>query len=444
MNRQWEFSRNAAKFVLYAALACLQFIAGTRKLSASDRVAISDTKNNRVLIFDAPWHTNESASVVLGQADFLHGSPNRGGKPAANTLRMPMGLAKDSDGNLYVADLGNCRILQFRPPFTNGMSASQIIKDPGFASASCDSDSMSFPLQTRGLVVPISLIGGASGNLFAVDMLSSRVLQYQSLSTKPNLVLGESKAEPEDYASNCEFRDEVTAETLCAPLGIAFDAEGNLWVADAGDNRVLKFEPPFSPSMRATLELGQPAETAFTSNSYRSAECGRSSAQDDPNSDEIESICPSGPESPTGKSLYSPRSLAFDGHGNLWVADQNNGRILEYVAPFSNGMTATIVIGEEDFRHRSLGGQHPQVVSANTLTAGTDLAFDSSGSLMVVDSLQHRVLVFNPPFRNGMPATLVLGSADFKNTNFNRDGRFLPRRAIAANLLNEPSDLVVF
>jgi len=449
MKRQPRFSRNTVTLVLYASLGCLQCICSTNKLAASDRIAVSDMKNNRVLIFDTPLAKNERASVVLGQADFVHGSPNRGGDPAADTLKMPMGLTKDSSGNLYVADLGNCRVLQFRPPFTSGMNASLIIQDPGFASASCNTDSLDFPLRVKGLVVPDSVAVDNGGNLFVVDTISSRVLEYSppfSSAMVPKLVLGQSTAvNPSVFGCVNHLRDDdATARTLCGPEGIAFDSEGNLWVADSGDNRVLEFVPPFFPGMAARLEVGQPAETAFTSTLSHPRQCGQGSGRDDPDSPENENLCPAGRESPSGESLYSPCSLAFDAGGNLWVADGYNGRILEFVPPFSNGMAAATVVGEEDFRHRSFGGQTLQAISANTLTDGTDLAFDASGNLLVVDHLEHRVLIFNPPIRSAMPAASVLGSADFTDTNLTPDGRYIPHRGIAANLFNQPIHLVVF
>jgi hypothetical protein len=96
-------------------------------------IVVSDMVNNRVLIYNAPIHTNEPPSVVLGQADFVHGKVNRGGAETANTLNLPLVLAKDPEHNLYVADTDNCRIVRFRPPFTNGMNADLIIElaEPG-------------------------------------------------------------------------------------------------------------------------------------------------------------------------------------------------------------------------------------------------------------------------------------------------------------------------
>jgi len=39
-------------------------------------------------------------------------------------MNEPTDVAVDAEGNLYVSDGPNCRVLQFKPPFTTGMSAS--------------------------------------------------------------------------------------------------------------------------------------------------------------------------------------------------------------------------------------------------------------------------------------------------------------------------------
>ena len=94
--------------------------------------------------------------------------------------------------------------------------------------------------------------------------------------------------------------------------GIALDAQGNLWVADAGNNRVLRF--PASQLVANTIEpaadrvIGQPD---FVSND--APKCG--------------STCQT-----NQAVLLQPQSLAFDGSGALYVAD-GYARVLYYPSP---------------------------------------------------------------------------------------------------------------
>jgi hypothetical protein len=163
------------------------------------------------------------------------------------------------------------------------------------------------------------------------------------------------------------------------PEGIAFDAGGNLWVADTDNHRVLRFDAPFTNGQPASVVLGQPD---FTSTSA--------------------------PTPPTPTSMNSPRSVAVDAAGNLWVADSRNHRVLRYSPPFSNGKAASLVIGQPRLDTNS--GPNPPAASSLLFPSGVTV--DSSGSLWVVDS-NRRVLGYDPPFANGQAASTVLGQSDF-------------------------------
>jgi sugar lactone lactonase YvrE len=92
---------------------------------------VSDLNNNRVLKFTPPFSNGMSASVVLGQTDLAHGTPNQGvDKPNGDTLSMPWGLAINTDGNLVVADTYNNRILTFSLPLETGNAAGVVVGQP--------------------------------------------------------------------------------------------------------------------------------------------------------------------------------------------------------------------------------------------------------------------------------------------------------------------------
>lgn len=110
----------------------------------------------------------------------------------------------------------------------------------------------------------------------------------------------------------------TTATGLQSPVAVQFDSSGNLWVADEVNNRVLEFTFPLSTGQSATLVIGQGSFTTGTA-------------------------------ATSADGLNHPFGVAFGYPGNLWVADLNNRRVLEFTPPFSTGQTATVVIGQPSF-----------------------------------------------------------------------------------------------
>jgi len=55
---------------------------------------------------------------------------------------------------LWVADNGNSRVLEFEPPFSNGMNASTVIGKPNFTNLSCTVTQSTTSFQGGPAVVP--------------------------------------------------------------------------------------------------------------------------------------------------------------------------------------------------------------------------------------------------------------------------------------------------
>ena len=80
---------------------------------------IADTGNNRVLEYDTPFIKGTTADQVYGQGgSFATRGQNKGGL-SASSMAIPTGVAVDTAGNLYVAELGNSRVLIFKTPLTS-------------------------------------------------------------------------------------------------------------------------------------------------------------------------------------------------------------------------------------------------------------------------------------------------------------------------------------
>jgi sugar lactone lactonase YvrE len=315
----------------------------------------------------------QAATIVLGQPGFIS---NAAGPTSATALSNPVGVAADKAGNVWVVDGRNYRVVRFTVPLANGMAASMVIGQPDLITNTQNNGGRT----ASSLGGPNAVAVDASGNLWVADAgANGRVLRYSPPFTNfmaASLVLGQPNF---TSVGGSASQTTVGGTGGGGPTGLAFDVSGNVWVADTGNNRVLRFDAPFKNGQPASIVLGQPN---FTSSSAATP--------------------------PTASSLNRPQSVFVDASGNLWVADSWNHRVLRYSPPFTNGQAATTVIGQPFFTSASV----PAASTAVSLRLPRGVHFDPSGSLYVTDA-NNRVLGYDPPFANGQAAATVLGQSDF-------------------------------
>jgi hypothetical protein len=120
--------------------------------------------------------------------------------------------------------------------------------------------------------------------------------------------------------------------------------------------------------------------------------------------------------------FYGSEAAVVDAAGNLWVADTENNRVLRFDYPLSNGMNASVVLGQPDFNTSNLPNQGGAAPTANTLYYPRGLALDPAGSLWVADDNNNRVLGFGAPFTSNMNASVVIGQASYTSGDPNGGG----------------------
>lgn len=385
-------------------------------------LAVADWQNGRVLIFGAPFTNGESASIVLGQPDFTSSSSAE----MPNTLFGPSGIARDRAGNLYVSQFWNLRVARFGLPLESGMDASLEVGAPGWTTSSDGSPYSCLSASPSSLCMPASASVDQHGDLWVADTFDGRVVEYQPPITQAmtaNLAIGHTSMDDMgdcngisdwDHGGPAPPPTSMTATLLCRPEAAVIDSNGNLWIADSSNERVLEYLPPFSTGMPAVIELGFPSGVGMTA-PVAATNCNAAA-------------------SASPGSLCAPMALALDMAGDLWVTDTGNNRVLEFMPPFSSGMAATLVIGQQDFSDRTIAG-----VGASTLNAPDGLTFDSDGNLIVADGGNNRVLVFVPPFTTGMSASVVIGQSTMTSGSDDCSSRIL-----TANTLCGPWGVLAF
>jgi sugar lactone lactonase YvrE len=318
----------------------------------------------------AQFPTFPAADKVLGAPDLV----TRGS--AANSpsgINSPIGVAIDPlTGKVFVASGDQNRILRFAnaSSLANGANAEAVFGQLNFSGTSEGSTAPKF-------YYPCGIHVDAQGRLWVADSDNHRVLMFQGAATfvgLPDLVLGQPNfTTVTDAASTTKMR---------RPQGVFVDAADNLWVADSGNHRVLKFEDVSSLSngAAASVVLGQPDFS--TANQGTSAEM-----------------------------MAGPASAVVDATGRLWVSDEWNNRVLRFdnAATLGNGAAANGVLGQPDFTTSTAG------LSATNLHSPRGVITDSAGTLYVSDLLNNRILFYKNPAAksNGAAAEGVLGQPDF-------------------------------
>jgi sugar lactone lactonase YvrE len=332
---------------------------------APNLVYVADYANHRVLGWNniSAFTTHAAANLVFGQPNFFSYQPNAGGAISASSLLNPIAVAVDASGNLYVADSGNSRVLEYNTPFISGVVADKVFGQLGsFATGDCNK--IGAVSGADLLCTPLGVAVDSGGNVYISDSGNSRALEYNTplaTNTTADRVFGQTNFS----SASCNDGFPPSSSRLCRPWGIAVDGSNNLYVADNGNNRVLEYFTPIVSGTVADRVFGQ--LNSFTTNT--------------PNNGGI-----------SAKSLNAPQTVAVDVAGNVYIVDKSNNRGLKYNTP--GDTIADAVFGQ--------GGQFNQgschfTPTPNTFCVPDGVATDSSKNLYIVDGENFRILQFLTP-----------------------------------------------
>jgi sugar lactone lactonase YvrE len=319
--------------------------------------------------------SNQPADVVIGQPNFTTNSPTTA---SASVTAVTADAAIDpTTGKLFVVDAGHHRILRFSSSAaaTSGSAAEAVFGQPDFTTATANTGGLS----ATSLNDPSGIFVDSAGRLWVADTGNNRVLRFDGASGTADVttltadqVLGQA-----NFTTNTAG---TTLATLSGPADAFLDGSGNLWVADTANNRVLRFDAAASLAngSAAVRVLGQANGTSNTA-------------------------------ATTQTGMSGPTSVAVDASGTVWVADTGNNRVLRFDSVASDGIAASVVLGQVNFTSSTAA------ITQSGLDSPTGVAIDSGDRLWVADTDNNRILWFDDAdivitgeFANG-----VLGQANF-------------------------------
>ena len=326
--------------------------------------------------------TGAAASSVFVVAGT--GRPGSGTGPARlAALDGPTGVAVGPGGGVFIADTGNCRVVEVPgalgspgPPAAGGTV--RVVAGDGCGGAA---GPVGAPATRARIGAAEGVAVDAAGDLFIADTSGDRVLEVPASTTTR---LGVTMAAGHLYVVAGEGAPEPPAGAgpggmvgLDAPQGLAVDPAGDLFIADTGHCEVREVPA------RSGTQFGVPMVAGGLSTVAGSGRCGTVAG----------ASVATGDGGPALQAvLWTPSAVALDHSGDLVIADRGNDSVRVVAA--AAGTYDGVPVAADDIATvaGSGSGYGPYLVdglSATGPTAGLNfvsgVAVDGQGDLFIAD-----------------------------------------------------------
>ena len=382
-------------------------------VDASGNVYVADTSNHRIRKITIAGVVTTLAGS--GTGTWLDGTGTNAG------FNGPSGVAVDTSGNVYVADQNNNRIRK--------ITAAGIVSTLAGSGTPTLLDGIGF---SAGFSSPNGVAVDAIGNVYVADYINGMVRKIdrnQVVTTVASINPGNPVAVTVDLAGNLYVADSSyqNIRKLSAPVvvstfagsgtatyldgqgvaagfkysnGVAVDSAGNMYVGDSSNHRIRKITAAglvstFAGSGTATFLDGTGTNAGFNLPYGVAVDSSGNVYVADANNQRIRKITASGVVTTmagSGTSTYldgsgtnagfnTPRGVAVDTSGNVYVGDYGGNRIRKITAA---GVVTTLA-GSGTNTYLDGSGTNAGFYQPN------GVAVDSSGNVYVGDVNNYRI-----------------------------------------------------
>jgi uncharacterized protein (TIGR03437 family) len=308
------------------------------------RVSV-DTKGN---VYIADTDNNRVRKVAGGKITTIAGTGTEGfsgdgGTAVTAQLDSPSGMAIDSAGNIYIYDVGNLRI---RKVDANGIITT--VAGNGQSGSTADGGPATGAM--LGLNTNGSVVVDSAGNFYFSDVTNNAVRKVTVstgiISTFAGIVGQTGSGGDGGLATSATFQN---------PCGLAFDAAGNLYIADG-----------FNHKIREVLAKNGIVNTVAGNGTYGAAGDGGLA---------------------TAAVLGNPFDVAVDSQGNLYIPDYHYNTVRKVTA----GSNIINLFAGSTAGYSGDGGP----ATSAQLFDPVGVAVDSSGAVYIADTGNNRIRTVN-------------------------------------------------
>ena len=341
---------------------------------------IADTTNCKVVLFPKTAGTYWGITMaqydeytVAGKGPAACGAAANGVAATATDLDAPAGVLVAT--NIYIADSGSNQVQEVasagHTEFGVLMTANDIYDIAGAAAGTPGFSGDGGAARSAEMNNPDVVTLDGSGNLYIADADNNRVREVSASTANISTYAGDGYT-----LATAGDGGPATQGGLNDPMQEAFDAQGDVYIADTGNNRIQEIASYSHTQYGTAMTAGDVYTIAGQAN-------GQAGCQ-----------CDGGPA--TGAFLDHPTGVAVDPAGDLFIADSGNNRIQEVPNVGGPQWGQTMAVGD---MYTIAGDQHGaegytgdggpagQALLGNPVA----LALDKAGDIYIADTWNNRI-----------------------------------------------------